>query len=99
MATPYILLGINHDANDVDVKQAYLKKVRDYPPERYPEQFRRIRQAYELLKDEKSRMAYRLFYQEPLSSSEVLAALFIEQKRSVPTEKLLLNALKESLIS
>jgi hypothetical protein len=89
---------------DEIVKQAYLQKVRDYPPEQFPEKFRRIREAYELLKDEESRLAYSLFHIDEINTIDTLSTLFLdpliaEKKRSVPTEKQFLNVLRESLQS
>ena len=102
MPTARIILGLDvhvlsPDISDEMVKQAYLQKVRDYPPEQNPEKFRRIREAYELLKDEKSRLAYALFHIDDINSMDILSTLFLDTKRSVPTEKQFLNVLRESL--
>ena len=63
--TPYEILGIDLQADDQAVRQAYLKLVRSFPPDRYPERFQLIHDAYELLRDEESRMRYYLFDLEP----------------------------------
>jgi curved DNA-binding protein CbpA len=47
---PYKVLGISRDASLADVKTAYFKLVREHPPERDPDGFRRIREAYEALR-------------------------------------------------
>ena len=47
----YETLGLNPDASPEEVKKAYFRLVRKYPPEKAPEQFQKIRQAYEALKD------------------------------------------------
>ncbi|OHD81482.1 MAG: hypothetical protein A3J97_00145 [Spirochaetes bacterium RIFOXYC1_FULL_54_7] len=54
-STPYELLAIQPSASPEDIRKAYLLKVREFPPERDPEGFRRIRQAYGLLKDAEAR--------------------------------------------
>ena len=61
MKTPYEILGITEDCNDETVKQGYLFMVRRFPPERFPEDFQRIRHAYERIKTEKDRVALELF--------------------------------------
>ncbi|MDD5579918.1 MAG: DnaJ domain-containing protein [Methylobacter sp.] len=61
MKTPYELLGVAADAADAEIKQAYLQKVKDNPPDRDQEQFQLIHNAYTSIKDSKSRMSYALF--------------------------------------
>ena len=46
---PFSLLGVNHASNRREVRRAYAQLIRIYKPEHFPEQFRRIRDAYELL--------------------------------------------------
>lgn len=41
-----------------EIRQAYRKLLRRYPPERFPEEFKRIREAYETLSNSESRSAY-----------------------------------------
>lgn len=47
----YEVLGLGPDATPADVKRAYFRLVRQYTPERSPEMFQKIRQAYDALKD------------------------------------------------
>ncbi|MGF1578433.1 MAG: J domain-containing protein [Gemmataceae bacterium] len=61
MHDPYQILGLPPDADDKTIRQRYLKLVREYGPDRHPEKFMEIRQAYELLKDEETRLQQRLF--------------------------------------
>ena len=106
MPAPHIILGLydltdnffeDKTINDKKVKEAYLQKVHAFPPEQYPEKFRKIHEAYELLKDEKSRLSYALFYAEELDTNEILSTLFLDQSLTVPDEKQFLAALRESL--
>ena len=46
---PYALFGISRGADLREVRRAYARLIRAYKPEHAPEQFRRIREAYELL--------------------------------------------------
>lgn len=43
-------LGLTPPTSEEAIRRAYLKGVRAHPPERDPEGFRRVREAYELLK-------------------------------------------------
>lgn len=47
----YETLGLNPDASAEEIKKAYFRLVRKYTPEKAPEQFQKIRQAYEAVKD------------------------------------------------
>ncbi len=48
---PYAVLDVAHTASPEEIKKAYFALVRRYPPEREPEMFKRIRAAYEQLRD------------------------------------------------
>jgi curved DNA-binding protein CbpA len=52
---PYKTLGLAQGASISDIRQAYFKLVKEYPPERDPEGFKRIRAAYEQLRTEQRR--------------------------------------------
>lgn len=43
------LLGVGPDADTKELKRAYARLIRRFKPEQFPEQFRRIREAYEAL--------------------------------------------------
>lgn len=58
MKNYYDILGIDINSSKVDIKKAYFKLVRVYSPEKNPEEFGKIRKAYEVLIDEKSRAEY-----------------------------------------
>jgi len=53
--TSYEILNISEKASFEEIRKAYLKQVRLSPPEKDPEGFKRIRKAYETLKDYESR--------------------------------------------
>lgn len=53
---PYELLGLAPGASADEIKRAYFAQVRANPPERAPEQFKRIRAAYERLRDPEQRL-------------------------------------------
>ncbi len=52
---PYALLGVEPAASSADIKKAYFALVREHPPARAPEMFKRIRSAYERLRDPDTR--------------------------------------------
>jgi len=47
----YQILGLEPGASEIEIKRAYFKLIRKYPPESDPERFQQIREAYEHLKD------------------------------------------------
>ena len=47
---PYTVLGLDRDATADDVRRSYFRLVRQYPPEAHPEEFKRVRAAYETLR-------------------------------------------------
>ena len=47
---PYIVMSLDRSATAQDVRQAYFRLVRQYTPEAHPEEFQRIRAAYETLR-------------------------------------------------
>ncbi|MDB5307331.1 MAG: dnaJ 1 [Gemmataceae bacterium] len=46
-ADPFALLGVPRGAGEMEIKRAYTRLIRRFKPEHSPEQFRRIREAYE----------------------------------------------------
>ena len=53
---PYAALGLNRAATLDEIKQAYFNQVRQHPPEREPDAFKRIRAAYDQLKTPEKRV-------------------------------------------
>lgn len=53
---PYKTLGIDYTATAADIKKAYFAMVREHPPETDTANFKRIRAAYEQLRDPEKRM-------------------------------------------
>ena len=58
MKTYYEVLEIEKDADERQIKSAYFKLVRKYPPEKFPEEFKLLREAYETLSDKNKRAGY-----------------------------------------
>ncbi|GAK55171.1 Dnaj domain protein 19 [Candidatus Vecturithrix granuli] len=60
-ATPYQILGIAPNADMAEIKRAYFKLVREFPPEEQPEKFKEIRKAYEQLKSPEQKALVDMF--------------------------------------
>jgi hypothetical protein len=75
---PIEVLGISQNATDEEIRAAYLLKVREYPPDRAPEQFEKIRDAHEILRDPRRRVRHRLFSVDP---GAPLVSLFTDDAR------------------
>lgn len=58
--TPEQILGVAGSATDEEIRAAYLRQVKEHPPDRAPERFERIRDAYEMLREPRRRARRRL---------------------------------------
>ena len=97
MKTPFDILSVSKDATDALIKKAYLQQVRQYPPERDPEQFQKIRDAFEMIKTQSQRLKYQLFHHEPPSLEALLDRALQVGQAQRPSEDLFTLALSESL--
>lgn len=97
MKTPFDILGVAANASDEEIKKAYLQKVRQFPPERAPEQFQNIRTAFEAIQTQPQRLKYQLFHHEPPSMEALLERALTTGSPQRPTEELFLQALAASL--
>jgi curved DNA-binding protein CbpA len=88
---PYLILGLDRDADEATIRQRYLSLVREFPPDRQPERFAEIRAAYEDLNDPVARLAQRLFQRETSDSLDAILADVLSRLREkrIPTELLL----------
>ncbi len=95
MPDPFVTLGLPDNATDADVRQAYLRMIRRFPPERSPKAFQAISEAYEAAKTEVGRAKIRVFgcIQRHDSLTELLPE-FPPERRRVGID-LWLQALKE----
>ncbi|WP_297430238.1 DnaJ domain-containing protein [Clostridium sp.] len=66
----YKILGLEPEASKEEVKRAYFKLVRKYPPDRYEKEFMEIREAYETLSNEKTRKQYDAINYLPIEIKE-----------------------------
>jgi curved DNA-binding protein CbpA len=77
MANPYRVLDASPEDTDEAIRRRYLEAVRRYPPERFPAEFQRIREAYECIRDQEHRLEFLLF--EP-AQGESLDELLAEER-------------------
>ena len=82
MANPYTVLNVNADDGDAEIRRRYLEAVRRCPPDRCPDAFQRIHEAYNRIKDEESRLTFLLF--EP-AQGETIDGLIEEEKEKCRT--------------
>jgi hypothetical protein len=73
---PYRVLGLPRDADEATIRAAWLRAVRDHPPERDAAAFERIRNAFDALRDPRQRIRQML---ESDPSMPLARALFDER--------------------
>jgi curved DNA-binding protein CbpA len=94
---PYIVLDVPQEADDQIIRQAYLKAVKESPPDADPKRFQAVSQAYEKIKDQPSRHRHILFNQDcPATSPLDVLARYASHRRPQP---LPFDAMKEFLQS
>ena len=69
---PYQVLGLPPGATDDQIRAAYLRGIKEYPPDRAPAEFERLRDAYEVLRDPRRRARELLFCGERLPRLDTL---------------------------
>lgn len=74
---PYRVLGIAEETDDDEaIRKAWLESVRRFPPEKEPEQFARVREAYEMIRDRESRFCLRTFGDRRMKNTAALVDFF-----------------------
>lgn len=87
MTNPYTVLELSPGSTEEQIRKAYLEQVRKYPPDRDPERFAKIRDAYDQLRDPVTRMRSRVFTISSLDSIDDLLR-DMQQKGTGATAKL-----------
>ena len=62
---PREVLEVTAEAGDEEIRAAYLRKVKEYPPDRAPREFEQVRDAYEMLRDPRRRTRNLLLSADP----------------------------------
>jgi curved DNA-binding protein CbpA len=89
------LLGVAVDASDEALRAAYIENIRRHPPDRDPESFERIRDAYDQLRDPSVRAKKILEGPNPADRLENLV-IGKKQTRKFVGPRLWLDLLKEN---
>jgi curved DNA-binding protein CbpA len=71
---PYRILGISPESGDQEIRAAYLRKVKEFPPDRAPRDFEQVRDAYETLRDPRARARLLLLSVDPEQPLSTLIA-------------------------
>jgi curved DNA-binding protein CbpA len=83
---PRAVLGVGPEADDEQIRAAYLRKLREYPPDRCPSEFENVRDAYELLRDRRRRSQHTLFSCDPEAPLESLLEGTAGERKYAGTE-------------
>ena len=59
------LLGVDFDADEQALHNAYVQQIKVHPPDKEPQRFEQLRDAYQLLRDPLERARHRLFDVDP----------------------------------
>jgi curved DNA-binding protein CbpA len=62
---PREVLGVSPNAGEEEIRAAYLRKVKEYPPDQAPEEFEKVRNAFETLRDPRKRTLAMLHASDP----------------------------------
>ncbi len=98
MKNPYLILGLweqRKNITDKLVQESYLDLVRKYPPDRNPQRFQQIKEAYEQLKTSKNRLQYFLFSTTLADRDDLIAALLPDKEYKRPDLQLIKRVLKK----
>lgn len=92
----YKVLGVRSNATAKSIKLAYIAKVKEFPPERHPEEFQKIRAAYDVLRDPVKRSEYDFTrkYGDSLDTILQSAEKAIDQGKHKQAEELFDKALE-----
>jgi len=95
MLFSYLIFDLTHDATEKEIRQAYLEKVKKFTPEKAPDRFRLLTQAYEDIKNDRTRIYNQLHPFEHISDSE--DKLFeLAKVKPLKRKRLGLNALLDA---
>lgn len=78
---PRQVLDVAPEAGDEEIRAAYLRKVKEYPPDRAPREFEKVRDAYEILHDPRRRTRQMLLSADPRQSLASLLDGRVSERR------------------
>ena len=97
MNSAYKILDVAVTADDAEIKQAYLRLVKDNPPDRDQERFQAIHAAYSAIKDHKSRVGYAVFTLPDMSFDTLIDQALATDKNTPINADLLTQLLTASV--
>jgi curved DNA-binding protein CbpA len=93
---PYLVLGVPREADDQQIRRAYLEAIKVATPESHPDRFKDLTAAYDKIKDETSRYRYELFHTDSPGDSPL--DVFVRHARlNTKWQPLPYEAMKEYL--
>lgn len=73
-------LALEAESSDAEIRAAYLRKAKEHPPDRDPQEFERVRDAYEMLRDRRRRMRCLLLEDPRRPLASLLVGLTSERR-------------------
>lgn len=96
MENPYIVLGVDKNASVEDIKKAYFRLIRIHTPEKDPEGFKRIRLAYEAIRDIDERSKTDLFmFNDPYGEFNIQKPTEYNFQEGINLVKIAINSLSD----
>lgn len=91
---PFRILGVSAEATAGEIREAYFARVKERSPEKDPEEFKRIRRAYEAVRTDSGRWRSNLMIfeaekggpapplpaPEPITPEEILEDLLLQEE-------------------
>jgi len=77
----YEELNVSNVASKMEIKKAYFKRVKQSPPEKYPEEFKKYRKAYEILIDDTARARYDQMNELPTKFKEIYEVALLDMEK------------------
>jgi len=88
----YFVLNVSEDATDEEIRNSYLRLVKQYTPEKDPLRFQQVTEAYEALQNRRRRILGKIFgglsTKEPEDGLWMLAASLRPVRRPVGLQAL-----------
>jgi DnaJ-class molecular chaperone len=81
MLTHFLTLDIPPGSSDEIIREAYIRLIKKHPPEKDPEVFQKINNAYEAIKDKRSRARTRIFFPATVVDHEQSLLAFAGSQR------------------
>ncbi|MBI5217592.1 MAG: J domain-containing protein [Bacteroidia bacterium] len=66
--SPYEFFSLGPEATEKEIKDRYISMVKEYSPEKDPDMFMKIREAYNIITKPDMNTAYCVFFRDPVKS-------------------------------